>query len=111
MKTYIIYLLIPIALVLFSQTTPKDEVAVKKVQTYNINSLIKENEIIKQQISKDTKVFKIQVDSINKITETYILELKNIKIDTTFVTDTTDVNVGKKKGWFKKTIDKIKNQF
>lgn len=110
MKTYIIYLLIPIALVLFSQTTPKKEVAVKKVQTYNIDSLIKENEVIKQQISKDTKVFKIQVDSINKITDTYILELKNIKIDTIFVIDTTDVNVGKKKGWLKRTIDKIKNK-
>lgn len=111
MKTYIIYLLIPIALVLFSQTTPKEEVAVKKVQTYNIDSLIKENEVIKQQISKDTKVFKMQVDSINKITETYILELKNIKIDTTFVpVDTLDKDtVKKKKGWIRRTIDKIRN--
>lgn len=82
----------------------------KKVQTYNIDSSVRENEVIKQQISKDTKVFKTQVDSINKITETYILELKNIKIDTTFVTDTTNVNVGKKKGWLKRTIDKIKNK-
>lgn len=110
MKTYIIYLLIPVALVLFAQTTPKKEVAVKQAQTYNIDSLVREREAIKQQILQDTKVFKTQVDSIKEITKTYLQELKNIEKDTAFVADTTEVNSGKKKGWFKRTIDKIKNK-
>lgn len=110
MKTYIIYLLIPIALVLFSQTSPKTEVVGKKVQTYNIDSLKRENDSIKQQITKDTKVFKIQVDSTKKIIETYMLELKNIKIDTTSTPiDTLIETDKKKKNWLKRTIDRIKN--
>lgn len=110
MKTYIFYLLIPIALVLFSQTTPKKEIAVKKVQTYNIDSLKRENESIKQQIIKDTKVFKIQVDSVKEITKTYMLELKNIKIDTISIpVDTLTETNKKKKTWLKRAIDKIKN--
>ena len=110
MKTYIIYLLIPVALVLFAQTTPEKEVAVKQAQTYNIDSLVREREAIKQQISQDTKVFKTQVDSIKEITKTYLQELKNIEKDTTFVSDTIEVTTKKKKGWFKRTIDKIKNK-
>lgn len=109
MKTYIIYLLIPVVLVLFAQTTPKKEVSVKRVQTYNIDSIVRESEAIRRQISQDTKVFKTQVDSIKEITKNYLQELKNIKKDTAFVADTTEVKL-KKKGWFKRTIDKIKNK-
>ena len=113
MKTYLLYLLIPIVLVLFSQTPVqlKKEVVTKIVEEYNIDSLRRENESIKQEITKDTKVFKMHVDSANKITKAYIKDLKNIKIGGTFVpTDTLNKNTGKRKGWFKKIIDKIKNK-
>lgn len=113
MKTYLLYLLIPIALLLFSQTPVqyKKKAIYESMEKYNIDSLKRENDIIKEQITTDIKTFKTQVDSVNKITEVYIKDLKNIKIDTTFVpVDTLDKDtVKKKKGWIRRTIDKIRN--
>ena len=112
MKTYLLYLLIPIALVLFSQTSPKKEIAVKKIQTYNIDSLKRESDSIKQEIVKDINFFKHEVDSIDTITKALIEETKHLKKDTLVVTETVDsISVApKKKGWIRKTIDKIKNK-
>lgn len=97
MKTYIIYLLIPVALVLFAQTTSKKEVVVKQVQTYNINSLVSESEAIKQQILQDTKVFKTQVDSIKEITKNYLQEIKNTEKYTNFSSDAVEVSIVKER--------------
>lgn len=111
MKIYLFYLLIPVVLVLFSQTSVQleKEIIVEHVDDYNIDSIKRKSEIIKQEILEDTDLFKTQVDSIKTLTMLLIEEAKHLEKDTIFI-EKGDSMVLKKKGWLKKTIDKIKNK-
>ena len=115
MKTYLIFLLIPVILLVFSTKHAQENVGLQKVQTLqqDIDSLVIGNKLIKEEIIKDINVFKQEVDSINIITKVFIDDMKSFKNDTvinTEVIDTTQKNNIKKKGWIKRTIDKIKNK-
>lgn len=112
MKAYLILLVLPIFFMMFSvdSTNPNFPAGVS-IHKYNIDSLSKENDSIKHQIFNDIELFKNNVDSINTITKNYIAELSLLDSDVTIDTIKTDSVVieKKKKGWVKRTLDKIKN--
>lgn len=81
MKVYIIFLFIPIILVLFAHKPSEKVVEIQKIHVLqnSIDSLIKENKLIKEEIEKNVSIFKQEVDSINTVTKNFIEEVKLLK--------------------------------
>lgn len=117
MKTYLLYLLIPVIFVLVPYTTKDRTERINTYYTYNksIDSLRESSLNIKQEIDKDIHNFKNYTDSIKTKIANYRKEIDVIKNrQTNKLIDTTQLSLidskisSKRKSWIKRTIAKIK---
>lgn len=80
---------------------------VENSTTYKIDSLREEPHKLIDSIQMDIDSFKLEINKVEKVAEKMLYQLDTLNVDTfTVQQDTTQV-VKKKKGWFKKIVDKI----
>lgn len=109
MKQVISILLIgAISMVLGAMKPIKTQVAKIEDKTiYKIDSLREESHKLIDSIQMDMDPFKLEMDKVEKVAENMVKQLDTLRVDTITVQQDTTPVVNKKKGWFKKIVDKI----